>query len=96
MTRRTGTSSMQLLFLKFLLWMHGKTPWLWNTGQLDGDNLPLKICVVFAVGASSQKETPHPSTMRETSSNLLTAGEGEYLTHVGVVVLKETGADLQD
>lgn len=61
MTRRTGTSSIVLLtlFFKFLLWMHGKTPWRWNMGEFDGDNLPLKLCVVFAVGASSQKETAH-------------------------------------
>lgn len=59
-------------------------------GQFDRDNIPLRLCVVFDIGASSQKEILLPSTMRETPSNLLTAGEGEYLTHVGVVVLKET------
>lgn len=36
-------------------------------GQFDGDNLPLKLCVVFAVGASSQKETLLPPTMRESN-----------------------------
>lgn len=63
--------------------------------NFDGYNLPLKLWVLFAVGASSQKETPLPFHNESlTSSNLLTAGEGEYLTHVGVVVLKETWADL--
>lgn len=65
MNGRTGTSSIVLLCLKFLFRMHGETPWQWNMGQFDGDNLPLKLCVVFAVGASSQKETQLPPTMRE-------------------------------